>query len=83
MTHEEDERLREDERKAAEKRMADIETRLAAVEADAERYRWLRSQHWTQDTFCVVRPGSLGVGAMTFTSDELDARIDGFMRPNV
>ena len=74
-----DEKNRENERSEAEQRLANIEARLTAAEADAKRYRWLRSQHWTEDTFCVVRPGSLSVGAMTFARDDLDSRIDELM----
>lgn len=43
---------------------------------DAERYRWLREQHWTKDTLSVVRTECLGIGDDTFTLDLLDRAID-------
>jgi hypothetical protein len=36
------------------KYLGGLESKLAAAEADAQRYRWLRDQHWSEDTMCVV-----------------------------
>lgn len=51
---------------------------LAADKRDAERYRWLREQHWNEAKLCVVaRPKEavkLGHDCPSF--DRLDAEID-------
>ena len=48
----------------------------AHFKADAERYRKLRTQHWTDNTLTVVRPGSVLLGCDTLSGDRLDAAAD-------
>ena len=49
-----------------------------ADQADAERYRWLRSRHWSESDLCVVQNPSEAVkpGKVCPSEDNLDRLID-------
>lgn len=49
---------------------------IEQLRRDAERYRWLRSQHWTNGNLAVIRTSSLQLGTQTYTAERLDAQID-------
>lgn len=59
-----------------------IEITTPALEAnkcerrDAERYRWLREQNWSDGKVTVTRPGSVKLGHDTFSRERLDSVID-------
>lgn len=53
---------------------------IEQLRRDAERYRWLRSQHWTHDKLVVTRPASLHLGSLTYTMERLDEAIDKAMQ---
>ncbi len=61
-------------------------TRAAVVAAlldmakDAERYRWIQSQHWTDHTLTVVKPRDVQLGAQTYSTSLLDTAIDAAMK---
>lgn len=44
--------------------------------ADAARYRWLRSQHWSAGAYCVAKPAALKLGVLTYSMERLDAIAD-------
>jgi len=55
----------------------------ADVERDAERYRWLRGQHWSKNGLCVVensRSGIIQLGAYCPSMEMLDNDIDAAMQ---
>ena len=56
-----------------------------ASERDAARYRWLRKQHWSYNSMCVVeRPQkNVRLGANCPSLELLDAAIDAAMRSPV
>lgn len=51
-------------------------------ETDAERYRWLRAQHWSDNNIAVVRNprDAMKLGHDAPSGDRLDAFIDEAMR---
>lgn len=51
------------------------------LEIDAERYRWLRSQHWSESVACVVTnpKQSVKLGALCPSQELLDNFIDTSM----
>ena len=50
---------------------------IAQLRADAERYRKLRSMHWSNgDDLTVTRGRSVKLGFLTYSGDQLDAAID-------
>lgn len=55
-----------------------IKEAVEAERADAERYRWLRAQHWSEAPVCVVaRPkDAVRLGYYCPSLDRLDAIID-------
>lgn len=57
---------------------ANLSVGLAADKRDAERYRWLRKQHWNEAELCVVaRPkDAVKLGYDCPSLDRLDAQID-------
>ena len=59
-----------------EKLLADEE--FEALRKDAERYRWLRAQHWSYSTLAVVAEPqhALKLGHDLLSGDRLDAAID-------
>jgi hypothetical protein len=69
-------------RKSYENKIARLERELAAAQADAERYRWLREQHWNQGEMCVVTNPrvSIKLGYDCPSLNRLDAAIDAAMK---
>jgi hypothetical protein len=55
----------------------------AAIQIDATRYRWLRAQHWNENTLCpVVRPKeNVRLGSSCPSGVLLDVAIDERMKP--
>ena len=59
-----------------------LESAIAAViepyKRDAERYKWLRAQHWSESEFCVVRhpKNAARLGSRCPSDANLDAEID-------
>lgn len=55
--------------------------RAAALEIDAERYRWLREQHWSESALAVVSDPKQNVrlGVYCPSGDLLDATIDALL----
>ena len=54
--------------------------RIASLEADARRYQYLRSNHWTMPGALIVTSSeSVRLGCMTYSADLLDAEIDAAM----
>jgi hypothetical protein len=53
-------------------------------EKDAARYRWLRSQHWTNETIAavVIDGHSVFPGSDCPSGQRLDDAIDRFMKPD-
>jgi hypothetical protein len=54
--------------------------RLAEYRKDAERYRWLRAQHWSDSWLCVTYAHSVPPGCDCPSSDRLDEAIDAEMK---
>lgn len=56
----------------------EIISQLHALRTDAERYRWLRAQHWSDNTLCVVMwpTDVLQLGSVCPYGDGLDGVID-------
>jgi len=52
---------------------------LREIQKDAERYHWLKNQHWTFKTLCVTRPDAIKLGMLTYTEERLDAMIDMYL----
>jgi hypothetical protein len=53
---------------------------IERLRADAERYRWLRRQHWDYGGLCVVLNGrQVPLGIQTASLDRLDDAIDAAM----
>jgi hypothetical protein len=46
---------------------------------DAERYRWLRQQHWTTGGLVVTQPSSVKLGSFIFSIERLDEVVDDAM----
>ena len=67
--------------------IAGYHEQAAALELDAERYRWLRKQHWSGSAISVVSnpKQNTQLGAYCPSEDLLDAVIDALMlvTPNV
>ena len=63
-------------------KIADLESRLEAVEKDAERYRWLRSQYWDNNVIAaVMRPkDAVRLGHDCPSRERLDTFIDEAMK---
>ena len=57
---------------------AQLKAELAAITKDAERYRWLRNQHWNDSDMCVVESPkeSLKLGSRCPSGELLDVAID-------
>jgi len=55
---------------------------LEPYKRDAERYRWLREQHWTNGTLTVAKPEDVMLGRMTYSDKYLDETIDQVMEGN-
>ena len=56
----------------------------SADSKDAERYRWLRAQHWSESALCVVslpKQTAAILGCDCPSGDRLDAAIDAAMSP--
>ena len=55
----------------------DLRAEVEALRADAERYRWLRAQHWHDGPMCVVvaPKQSVKLGADCPSEERLDAFI--------
>jgi hypothetical protein len=49
---------------------------LAEAKKDAERYRWLKAQHWSHKTLTVTKPEYLTIGTQTYCGFLLDDEID-------
>lgn len=61
----------------AKRELSLAQSRLAEVEKDAERYRWLRSQDWdTSPLFVVKQPTEVSLGTDCPSRERLDAAID-------
>lgn len=60
---------------------SDVNDELAAIKRDAERYRWLREQHWNEAKLCVVAQpkNSVKLGCDCPSFDRLDNLIDELM----
>ena len=52
------------------------DSELEALERAAQRYRWLREQHWSDGKVTITRPGSVELGHDTFSGGRLDLVID-------
>jgi hypothetical protein len=63
---------------AANERIAALEAERDALKVDAERYRWLRIQHWNDATMCVVAipKQAVALGAYCPSERLLDEHID-------
>lgn len=48
---------------------------VKALRADAEQYRWLRAQNWSDGTLTVLRSADLPLGVQTFSGQLLDDAI--------
>lgn len=62
--------------------MSGTEDEIARLRADAERYRWLRAQHWESSSLGVVRDPkeSVKLGYDVPSGDRLDMAIDEAMK---
>lgn len=49
---------------------------VQALRQDAERYRWLRDQHWSSGSLTVTHPKSVVLGCDTYSLHRLDGEID-------
>jgi hypothetical protein len=63
---------------SAERELAEVRARLAEVEKDAVRYRWLRDQHWSTSTLCAVASpqNAVKLGYYCPSGAQLDSEID-------
>ena len=64
------------------KALAGYSERAAGLELDAERYRWLRAQHWSESAVAVVSDPKQNVrlGAYCPSDTLLDEAIDALMK---
>lgn len=60
----------------------DMVARVAAEKKDADRYRWLREQHWSESKLCVVKEPSdaVKIGYSCPSLGMLDEEIDAAMK---
>jgi hypothetical protein len=58
------------------KALSDATEEINCLRKDAERYRWLREQHWSDGKVTVTTPGSVKLGHDTFSRERLDLVID-------
>jgi hypothetical protein len=67
-----------DEARTLERELTAARAEVEALRADAERYRWLRKQHWSSSSLAVVmKPKqAIKLGAACPSHDLLDAAID-------
>lgn len=65
-------------RDAIERQIEQAEARVAELEPDAMRYRFLRSQHWSDGALCVVKDPKrfVRLGAYCPSGEYLDSVID-------
>ena len=59
-----------------------LEAEVEALRADAERYRWLREQHWNDSPMCVVMNprACVKLGSDCPSDERLDAAIDAAIK---
>lgn len=57
-----------------------LKIHVARIEQDAKRYRHLRSLHWSDDVYSVVRSKELSIGTTTFRLGLLDDALDECIR---
>jgi len=74
-----DNRQEEKESLIAQSSLTDV---LAANQRDAERYRWLREQHWSESRLCVVEhpKNAVKLGHVCPSLEHLDVAIDEAMK---
>tara|TARA_R110000868_G_scaffold362022_1_gene624065 strand:- start:194 stop:433 length:240 start_codon:yes stop_codon:yes gene_type:complete len=60
----------------------DAHEEIALLREDAERYRWLREQHWDDSVLCVTThpKQNLRLGAYCPSGELLDAAIDAAIK---
>ena len=56
-----------------------MEAENELLRKDAERYRWLRAQHWTKNIAVMYQPRDMLVGYTFPSGDQLDELIDRVM----
>lgn len=49
---------------------------------DAARYRWLRTQHWTDSEYVVTRVSNLRPGMQIYSGENLDSIVDSAVSAN-
>lgn len=69
-----------DDRDFARAIEAKVLEKLSDKLRDADRYAWLREQHWSDDTLTVTKPDCVKLGSLTYSLGMLDQAIDAAIK---